>query len=280
MTTPIVLLTDFGATDPFVGIMKGVIANIAPDTPTIDLTHAIPPGDVQRGAITLWQARPYFPKGTVFLSVVDPGVGTSRRPIILQTRGYTFVGPDNGLFTFVLGKNTQAWELRNPRLILSNPGMTFHGRDIFAPAAGHAARGVPGPEFGPPISDWRLIPVPELDSPSPGIIHGQILHADHFGNLLTSLGRFNPRPDDRLDFRPWVGRAPRRQIDLRHSRLQLPDGKTLPGASTFAQIPEGACAALVGSSGLIEIAANRQSAANLLNLHGGEPVTLVSQPAD
>ena len=148
MSQPIVILTDFGTSDPFTGIMKGVIAGIAPDRPIIDLTNEIPPGDIRRAAVMLWQASPYFPAGSVFLTVVDPGVGTSRRPIFLKTRDHVFIGPDNGVFTFILGESFQAWELQNPRLTLQNPGMTFHGRDIFAPAAGYAALGTPGPEFG------------------------------------------------------------------------------------------------------------------------------------
>jgi S-adenosylmethionine hydrolase len=274
MSHPIVILTDFGTTDPFVGIMKGVLAGIAPESPTIDLTHEIPPGDIQRGAITLWQSLPYFPKGSVFLAVVDPGVGTHRRPILLNTQGCTFVGPDNGLFTFILGDSCQAWELRNPRFALSNPGMTFHGRDLFAPAAGHAVLGTPGPEFGESIQDLGRIPFPKLEFPSPGEIHGQILHADHFGNLLTSLGSFTPSDGGKLKLSPWIGGNLEIEVDLYKSSLKLPNGEILPWISTFGQIPEGECAFMLGSSGLIEIAANRKSAANLLHLAGDEIVTL------
>jgi S-adenosylmethionine hydrolase len=274
MSHPIAILTDFGTTDPFVGIMKGVVAGIAPESPTIDLTHEIPPGDIQRGAITLWQSLTYFPKGGVFLAVVDPGVGTHRRPIILETQGFTFVGPDNGLFTFILGDSFQAWELQNPRFALSNPGMTFHGRDLFAPAAGHAALGIPGPEFGEPIQDIERIPLPKFEFPSPGEINGQILHADHFGNLLTSLGSFAPADDGKFKLSPWIGGEPEIEVDLYKSSLKLPNGEILLWASTFGQVPEGECAFILGSSGLIEIAANRKSAANLLHLAGGETISL------
>ena len=274
MNQPIVLLTDFGTTDPFVGIMKGVLAGITPQNQTIDLTHEVPPGNIQRGAFTLWQSLSYFPEGSVFLVVVDPGVGTQRGPIILKTRGYTFVGPDNGLFTFILEDPYQAWKLQNPRFALSNPGMTFHGRDIFAPAAGYAALGTPGPEFGEPIQDLVRIPLPKLKFSAPGEIRGQILHADHFGNLLTSLGSFTPIDNQHFRFSSWIGSGIKTEIDISQANLHLPSGKLLSWASTFGQIPEDDCAFILGSSGLLEIAANRKSAADLLQLRGGEKISL------
>ena len=239
MNSPIVILTDFGTTDPFVGIMKGVLAKIAPKHPIIDLTHEIPPGDIQRGAIILWQSLPYFPEGSVFLAVVDPGVGTHRRPILLQTGGHIFIGPDNGLFSLILDDSHQAWELQNPRLTLPNPGMTFHGRDIFAPSAGYAARGIPGPEFGESVPDLKRIPLPQLDSPTLRAIHGQVLHADRFGNLLTSLGAFTPSEGDQFRFSPWVGNLPKSEIVLPNSVVELPGGPRIPFAQTFGEILYG-----------------------------------------
>ncbi len=275
MNPTIAILTDFGSQDPFVGIMKGVIAGINPGAQHIDLNNQIPPGDIQRAAITLWQSRDYFPKGTTFLTVVDPGVGTQRRSIILKSDGYTFVGPDNGVFTLILGDDWKAWELVNPDLMMPNPGNTFHGRDIFAPAAAHASKGVPGPEFGDAIHDLVLLPAPKLDSPSPGTIRGEILHADHFGNLLTSLGRFDLIDNGSWEYRPWIGESHTQEIDSSNAIIKLPDGSQLPWVKTFGEIPENECTVLVGSSGLIEIVANRQSAAEMLELSGGESVTLI-----
>ena len=277
MPTPIIILTDFGTVDPFVGIMKGVIANIAPQTPIIDLTHEIPPGDIRRGAVTLWQAVEFFPKGSIFLVVIDPGVGTSRRAILLKKDQQIFIAPDNGVLSFVLGDQPQAWEIANPRLALPNPGATFHGRDIFAPAAAHLSKGVPATEFGRPIQDFQLLSLPQLESPSKDIIQGQILHADRFGNLLTSLGKFTYQ-DDRFWFHPWVGAMPAFEVNLQNARFELPNRHLLPWANTFADIPNGECAFILGSSGLLEIVANRQSAANLLNLNPNEPVTLRFEP--
>ena len=277
MEKPIVILTDFGTSDPFVGIMKGVIAGIAPGAPLIDLTHNIPPGDIRRGAITLWQSLPYFPKGTVFLVVVDPGVGTARHPILLESQGCRFIGPDNGVFTLVQDETYQAWTLQNPHLALPNPRMTFHGRDIFAPAAAHAWNGIAGPDFGEFVGQLKGIPLPRLEISSSGNIHGEILYADRFGNLLTSLGVFDVIDEEMLALHPWVGDCPPMNLSMRSSRLRLPDGSVISWASTFAEIPDDQCAALLGSSGLVEIAANRQSAAKRLNLKGGEKVTLIPQ---
>jgi S-adenosylmethionine hydrolase len=271
---PIAILTDFGTSDPYVGIMKGVISQIAPETPIIDLTHEIPPGDIPHGAFVLWQSRPYFPKSTIFLSVVDPGVGTAREPILLQCGNHIFIGPDNGLFTFILDDSWRAWKIQNPEWILPDPGKTFHGRDIFAPAAGHASKGIRGPEFGASHPDLKLIPLPRLTSLAPGILHGQILHADRFGNLVTSLGQFEPMGAEGYRFDPWVGETPQFRLTLQKASLSLPSGNELPWSQTFAEIPSNRCGFIIGSSGLIEIVANRQSAANLLNLDSGDMITL------
>lgn len=274
MKRPIAILTDFGLQDPFVGIMKGVVQSIAPDTPVIDLNQNIPPGDVRRAAIMLWQSRPYFPSHTVFLCVVDPGVGTHRRAIIAHNKGQIFIGPDNGLFSFVLDEEDPAWELANPELMLPTPRSTFHGRDIFAPAAAHAASGVSGANFGKPVQKLVGLPHPRLDSTLRGKIQGEILHADHFGNLLTSLGQFFPSDSEIWDFKPWVGTSKSAAINLSQAFIQLPDGEQVSFVNTFGEIPNGKCAGLIGSSGLIEIAANGQSAADILSLTSGENITL------
>mgnify|MGYP002640437976 CR=1 FL=1 len=276
MSNPIVLLTDFGANDAFVGIMKGVIATIHPDSKLIDLNHQIPHGDIRRAALTLWQSAAFFPKDSIFLVVVDPGVGTPRRAVITKHGGQLFIGPDNGVFSYVLPDTAAAWELANPEYALSTPGMTFHGRDLFSPAAAYAARGIPPSDFGPAVPDLVRLPAPLLDSPAAGLLRGEILHADHFGNLLTSLGQFMRITDHSWQLSPWFGTLPEQTIDPAQYQLKLPDGRTLPWAKTFGEIPAGTCAALIGSTGLIEIAANLQSAANLLNLHGGELISIES----
>jgi S-adenosylmethionine hydrolase len=278
MNLPIVILTDFGTTDPFVGIMKGVIKQIAPLSPIIDLTNEIPPQNVIQGAVVLWQSVNYFPSGSIFLVVIDPGVGTSRRPILLQNERHTFIAPDNGVLSFVLGDDPKAWELSNPQLALPDPGTTFHGRDIFAPAAAHASLGTAGDQFGDPVPDLQLLPSPQLESPAPGKLEGQVLYPDRFGNLLTSLGKFAWSKENRLDFKPWLGDMESFSTYPTEILIELPDGRQIPWAKTFAEVPHGECAVILGSSGLLEIVANRQSAANLLNLHPGELVTLRFKP--
>ncbi|MFC1996199.1 S-adenosyl-l-methionine hydroxide adenosyltransferase family protein [Chloroflexota bacterium] len=278
MNPPIVILTDFGTTDPYVGIMKGVITKIAPLTPVIDLTNEIPLGDIQQGAVTLWQSINYFASGSIFLVVIDPGVGTSRRSIILQNGHHTFIAPDNGVLSFVDLKDFNAWEISNPQFTLPNPGKTFHGRDIFAPAAAHASLGIKASKFGNKIQNLEILDFPQLESSMPGKLTGQILYPDRFGNLITSLGKFTWSKNNHLIFKPWVGKITPFSAHPETLQLELQDGMILPWAKTFADIPPGDCAILTGSSGLLEIVANRQSAANLLNLSADEPITLRFEP--
>lgn len=270
MTATIALLTDFGLQDPFVGIMKGVMAARAPEVRFVDLTHDIPPGDIRRAAVVLWQSVPYFPPGTVFLVVVDPGVGTERKALLLETQGYRFVGPDNGVFTFVLGSSWKAWALENPYFRLEHVSTTFHGRDVFAPAAAHAALGVPGEAFGPPVTELVTLPRPRLELRQ-DVLVGEVLMADRFGNVLTSLGRFVPGEDTWL-FSPWLGSDP--ILPVRLHRLRLPDGTALPLVRTFGELPEGEAGFLVGSTGLIEIVVNRGSAQERFGLAPGQQVLL------
>jgi S-adenosylmethionine hydrolase len=275
---PIAILTDFGYSDPFVGIMKGVITKIAPRAPIIDITHRIPAGDILRGAVILWQSRGFFPAGTIFLSVIDPGVGFNRRGIIVLTENQLFVGPDNGIFTFILGKEFEVWELKDPNFQLPKPGTTFHGRDIFAPAAAHAANGIKGSQFGPSVGEIIRIPDPRLQIKS-NQIEGEILYSDQFGNLLTSLGKWNSTDRENYYLEPWLDRGEILTEEItvasKQGTLIIPNGQHLSWVDTFVDIPDGDCAMLVGSSGLVEIAANRSRASELLKLSSGDPVTFL-----
>jgi len=272
MGLPIIaLMTDFGLQDPYVGIMKAVILQRV-EARLIDLTHDIPAGDIARGAFVLWQASRYFPENTVFLAVVDPGVGTHRLPAIAEIDGRRFIAPDNGLLSYVLTENARAWALANPVFQLPNPSATFHGRDIFAPAAAYAAKGVPGRAFGPLIPELQRLPTPPCDF-ADGEVRAQILHADRFGNLITSAGVFQKDAGEWL-LSPWLGQGKPRYFAP--AAVRLPDGRAIPVVRTFAEIPEGEVGALVGSSGMIEIAANRRSAAELLGLERGAPIAVLS----
>lgn len=273
----IALMTDFGIDDPFVGIMKGVISNIAPQAKLIDITHNIPPGDIRRAAVMLWQSIQFFPPGTIFLTVVDPGVGTNRRGMIAKSGDYIYVGPDNGVFTFAVQNEITAWELQDPKFQLPSVRNTFHGRDIFAPAAAHAANGIHGPYFGGSIEDPIILSNPLLQSDK-NKIYGEILYSDQFGNLLTSLGIFSPSDERTYQLDPWVNKE---EIIVKHkviskdrSTITFPDGKTLSWVDTFADLPDGECGFLVGSSGLIEIVANQNNAGELLQIDSGAHLTM------
>ena len=268
----IVLLTDFGDKDPYVGIMKGVISQIGPDLRLIDLSHQIPPGDIQEGAFHLWQAIEFFPPGTVFLAVVDPGVGTIRKGLFLKYGNQVLIGPDNGLFTYLTYKtDTTAWELTNPEYQLPNPSHTFHGRDIFAPAAANAALGTAGNLFGKAVHSLINLPRPlcQLDNNQ---LKGEVVSIDQFGNLITSLGQFEDKGNF-LRFNSWIETLSR---DIPKSSTIVLDQtpSSLPLVSTFTDIPHASCAGLIGSSGLLEIAAHQSSAANLLGLSRGDKITL------
>ena len=189
----ITLLTDFGLQDGYVGVMKGVIWKIAPQAQIADLTHEIPPQDVFEGALTLARCVPFFPAGSVHIAVVDPGVGTSRRPIAARLGDQTFVGPDNGLVTLLLekaerkGQEIQLIHLDQPRYWREQVSSTFHGRDVFAPAGAHLANGLPLSMLGTPIDNPVRLDIPEPERTPQGW-RGQILHIDHFGNCSTNLG--------------------------------------------------------------------------------------------
>ncbi|MFQ5443458.1 MAG: S-adenosyl-l-methionine hydroxide adenosyltransferase family protein [Nitrospinales bacterium] len=183
----ITLTTDFGLHDPFVGIMKGVILNIIPDVELVDITHQIDPQNVLQAALVLQTAHSYFPDETVHLVVVDPGVGSNRRSIAARIGAYTFIAPDNGVLTPILKADAcRTFELTEQKYFLETISSTFHGRDIFAPAAAWAAKGTELSEMGRPIDD----PV-TLDLPDPvfqnGILTGQIVYIDRFGNLMSNI---------------------------------------------------------------------------------------------
>ena len=268
----IVLITDFGDSDPYVGIMKGVICRIAPALNLIDLNHHIPPGDIQECAFQLWQAVEYFPPDAVFLAVVDPGVGTKRKGLFFQRGDQVFIGPDNGVFSYLGYKTpTMAWELASPEFQLQDPSSTFHGRDIFAPAAAYATLGIRGHQFGEIIGSLNHLPSPVCQIKEDHL-EGEVISIDRFGNLITSLGQFQ-KTEKVLKISSWIedlslGFPPDPKIH--HDQEVNP----LSMISTFSDIPPGSCAGLIGSSGLLEIVANQSSAADLLGLGKGDRITL------
>ncbi|MDX9956087.1 MAG: SAM-dependent chlorinase/fluorinase [Anaerolineae bacterium] len=273
------LTTDFGDRDGYVGIMKGVMAAIAPGVTFVDLSHAIPPQDLRSAAYVLWTALPYFPPESVHLVVVDPGVGTSRKPIAARTAWGTLVGPDNGVFSYVweVAPPTMVVELCNPRYRRAEVCATFHGRDIFSPAAAHLARGVPLEDFGPPVAEPVRLPLPILRVHD-NALHGEVLYADHFGNLITSIGRLAwesaPRRGAQLRFTAAFGAAPELLLPSAHSEVFVAGRSLGPVRRTYGEVAPGEALALVGSEGLLEIAISHGNAAANLGLPLGAPVTV------
>lgn len=251
----ITLLTDFGHTDVYVGVMKGVILGICARATLVDLTHMVPPQDVVAGMERLAEAWPYFPHGTVHLAVVDPGVGSSRAPLVIEANGHLFVGPDNGIFTSVLQRfplarvhRLEASEYRLPVV-----SATFHGRDVFAPAAAWLAMGVQPQMLGPRHADPVLL-ARAVSTPLDGGGHlGHLTASDGFGNLGSTL------------------EAPLGLSEGWRVRFRT---LTLPLLRTYSDVDRGTLMALVGSSGRIELAVNGGSAQALLGAARGEPIRL------
>ena len=268
------LTTDFGEQDGYVGVMKGVMAGIAPGATFVDLSHAIPPQDIRSAAYVLWTALPYFPPESVHLVVVDPGVGTSRRPIAARTAWGTLVGPDNGVFSYVwaAAPPSAVVELANPCYRRSDVCATFHGRDIFSPAAAYLARGASLEDFGPPVTDPVTLPLPTLEVEGNGV-RGEVLYVDHFGNVITSIGRL-VWEGDLLRLDPAFGAAP--ALTLHAARCEVfAAGRSLGAVRrTYGEVAPGELLALVGSEGLLELALSHGHGGEALGLSIGAPVVL------
>ncbi len=255
---PIVTLTtDFGTTDYYVGAMKGVMLDICADLQIVDLTHHIPPRDILSGAFLLRHAAPEFPGGTIHLAVVDPGVGSQRRAIAARSQGFVWVAPDNGLLSFALDEgDCVAREIRDPELIRQPLSPTFHGRDLFAPAAAHLASGYPFEKVGPAIADPVILDRAAPRRSAAGIV-GQVIHVDRFGNLVTNISA--------SDLDSWGSPL----------RVRLPNGRIIDGLSrTYTDVGDGCALALVGSSNLLEVSINGRDASRELGIARHDAVTL------
>jgi S-adenosyl-L-methionine hydrolase (adenosine-forming) len=249
----ITLLTDFGLKDPYVGIMKGVILTIFPDVRIVDITHEVDPQDVREGAFVIEEYYRFFEKGTIHVAVVDPTVGSDRRPIGLCKDGYFFVGPDNGLFTLLYDDNAQVHTIENRRYMRKDISATFHGRDIFAPAAAYLASGVQLPMFGSvlqnPVRLSGMYPVVEQN-----ILNGEIVRFDHFGNAITNITK--AAIDDFVGVRPFM------------IKLQ---GMSFSTINHSYYEDEITC--LIGSAGYLEFGCFKGSIKEKMNLRKGDPVT-------
>lgn len=260
MPRPVIaLMSDFGARDHYVGTMKGVTLGICPDVTLVDITHEIPPHDVRAAALELAACYRYFPAGTVFLVVVDPGVGSARRGLAVETADHRFVAPDNGVLTAVLRESPPRGvvELSERRYALPTVSRTFEGRDRFAPAAAWLAKGLKLTGLGRSAGEYVTIEIPEPEV-SDGRIVGEVLRVDHFGNLVTNI---DSKSFDRL---------------AQAGAISLVAGEHTVGrfVTTYAEAaPDEACA-LIGSTDHVEIALNVGSAAAQLGLGPGAVVTI------
>lgn len=258
----ITLLTDFGTSDGYVAAMKGVISSRAPGVPIVDISHDVPPQDVERGGAVWARAWPWFPPGSVHVCVIDPGVGTARAIIAAEARGAVFVVPDNGVLAYALEKRDvrRVHRVEHPTLRLEPVSRTFHGRDIFAPAAAAIAMGLPLREVGPEarVADlvWPRPPRPRRRVKGDAVEwHGEVIDIDHFGNATTNLDA------DKV----LVGSDPRAALELEIG------GHTLAGLQgSYGEVAAGEALVLVGSTGRIEIAVSGGSAAKELGIKRGD----------
>ena len=257
----VTLLTDFGTRDGYVGAMKGVIASICPGASIHDIAHDIAPGQIRAGAFALAAAAPYFPAGTVHVAVVDPGVGSERRPLLVESGGQLFVGPDNGLLSQAAATPRVVRVLDRPGWFREPVSSTFHGRDVFAPVAAHAAAGVDVDELGSTMATMVALEVASPSREHDGVT-GEILHADRFGNLVTNIERSHLPGDIRV--------------------VQVSVGTTAVGplVRTYADAAVGTLMALFGSGGRLEIAERDGSAASRLgrDAAAGTPVSVRGAP--
>jgi S-adenosylmethionine hydrolase len=258
MAPIITLTTDFGLRDPFVGIMKGVILSICPTARLVDLTHDVDPQDVLGASLALEAALPFFPDGTVHLAVVDPGVGSRRRPLAVRAGGRYLVGPDNGVLTPGLGgPRRTAVALTAPEYRLPEVSRTFHGRDVFAPAAAYLAAGIPLERLGVPVADPVLAPIPGSRREGDGLL-GEVLTVDRFGNLLTSI--------EASGLAGLAGDGP--------VAVEVEPGPAASLVEAYADGVNGRPAAIIGSTGRIEIFVRGGSAREVLGVGRGAPVRI------
>ena len=255
MNSNIALLTDFGTKDYFVGAMKGTILSINEKANIIDITHEIPAQDVLSASFTLRACYKDFPSETIFVAVVDPEVGSKRKAILIETENYRFIAPDNGLLSFVFDEeeNFRARELTNKKFFAAEVSRTFHGRDVFARVAAYLSKGINPNEFGAEIKDFIHIKNAIPRKISEREIEAEIIHIDHFGNLITNL----------------------KQTDLPENFTLKINGKIINKLqSFFAEAETSELFMILGSAGFLEVAAFRTSAATLLNAKVGQIILM------
>ncbi|HEY1802790.1 MAG TPA: SAM-dependent chlorinase/fluorinase [Terriglobales bacterium] len=259
----VTLTTDFGISDHFVGTIKGVILEINPEAEIIDISHSVQPFDVLDGALAISQAYSYFPASTVHLVVVDPGVGTARRPIILSTERHHFVAPDNGVLSLIYGREERVHvrHVSAQHYFLQPISNTFHGRDIFAPVSAYLSKGVDSEKFGEEITDYVKFNAPKPKPVDQQTLKGVVLKADRFGNLITNI-----TPQDA----PMLFGDNPSPFKIVIGKHEITDIKT-----SYAEGEPGEVFAILNSMGYLEIAANRAPAAQIVGTAKGTEVSIL-----
>jgi len=263
VTAPLVtLLSDFGLKDPYVAEMKAVVSTISPEARIVDISHSIDKFDIRMGAFVLASARRYFPKGTIHVAVVDPSVGTKRRALLVETKRAFYVGPDNGLLMLAAQKEgiRHVYSITNPKLMLPSVASTFHGRDVFAPAAAYLANGTAPTEFGPEISDFM---VPRFAKPvlkTDGLV-GEVLHIDDFGNIITNimskdLEKIRVKPKNLLSIK----------MKKRSWKIRF--------CTAYGDVATKTVLVLIGSHDFLEIAVNQGNASKKFNVKVSDAVAV------
>jgi S-adenosylmethionine hydrolase len=256
----ITLTTDFGLRDPYVAEMKAVILRICPAATIVDITHQIEKFNIRTGAYTLAAAAPYFPNGAIHVAVVDPGVGTKRQAILVQTESSCYIGPDNGVLALAARSQDikHVYKITNKKLMLQNVSDTFHGRDIFAPAAAHRANGVPSAEFGPEIHKIVTPTFAKINKEKNAVV-GEVIYVDGFGNIITNLRAKELKP---------IKVKERVNLKLADAKLDLKLCKT------YAQAKIRKPLAVLGSHGFLEISINQGDAAGTFKTKVGDKIKL------
>lgn len=258
MASLLTLTTDFGTRDPYVAELKAVLLSEGPpDLRLVDLSHELAPFDVHAAALFLRAALPRFPAGTLHLVVVDPGVGSARRPLIVRRHDMTLVGPDNAVFSYLLDGSEELYEIDRTRLAPRAISSTFHGRDLFAPVAARLACGEPPESFGTRVETAQRMAFPMVEM-SGDVLHGRVIHVDRYGNLITNIAE--------TMLRGFLGQAERRM------RLAIGEQTIQALVDHYAEGKPGELVALIGSSGLLEIAAREASASAILRVEVGRGV--------
>ena len=260
MPSPLItLITDFSTRDYFVGCMKGVILNINPNVRFVDVSHEIQPQNIREAAFLLKSVYRYFPKGTIHMVIVDPGVGSTRKPLIAASKNEIFIAPDNGVLSWIYEeeKDIQVYEITSSQYFIKKEGTTFHGRDIFSPVAAWVTKGILPDQMGKNIEDYIKFPIPIIKVLDDKNIQGQVIYIDRFGNIITTIKR--------KDLHPWLTQGLKPTITIK--------GRVIHGLKGYyAQASPSEISALINSDDYLEIFLSQASAKSLLDVTIDDPV--------